>query len=227
MTSAVPQDDLSGLLARLAELDTCALSDALDFLELPGATFGIRPLWPAGKIVGAAITVQAGPRTDTQPAFHLNAPAIDSAGSSDVLVISNEGRVDVSCWGDIVSHAARARGASGVVIDGACRDIDASAAIGFPVYGRAVVPISARGRIVQKSFNEPVQMAGVTVHPGDLVLADGSGVVFIPRGRAAEVIGLAERVVHRELRMIEAVNDGASVTEVMHDSQFAAIAQQS
>jgi regulator of RNase E activity RraA len=227
MTSAPPQDDVSDLLARLAHLDTCALSDALDFLELPGATFGIRPLWPAGTIVGKAITVQAGERTDARPEYHLNAPAIDSAGAGDVLVISNDGRVDVSCWGDIVSHAARARGAAGVVIDGACRDIDASAAIGFPVYGRAVVPISARGRIVQKSFNEPVRIAGVTVRPGDLVLADGSGVVFVPRDRAAELIDLAERVVERERRMIAAVSDGASVTEVMHDSQFAAIAQQS
>jgi len=214
------------MIGRLELLDTCAVSDALDFLGLPGATHGIRPLWPTGKIAGSAITVQAAPRTDAKPVHHLNAPAIDAAGRNDVLVVSNDGRLDVSCWGDIVSHAAQARGARGVVIDGACRDIDASSTMGFPVYGRAVVPISARGRIVQKSFNEPVDIAGVTVCAGDLLLGDSSGVVFIPLVRAAEVIDLAERVVERERRMIEAVGQGASVTEVMHDSQFEAITQE-
>jgi regulator of RNase E activity RraA len=67
-----------------------------------------------------------------------------------------------------------------VIIDGACRDIAESEEQGFPVFGRAVVPVSARGRIVQLAMDEPVEFAGVTVRPGCAVLADRNGVVFVP-----------------------------------------------
>ena len=93
--------------------------------------------------------------------------------------------MDVSCWGGILTLAARRRGIGGVVIDGACRDIAESQELGFPVYGRAVVPVSARGRIVQLAMDEPVEFAGTTVHPGDAVLADRNGVVFV---RAADLL---------------------------------------
>lgn len=227
MTVSTPADGDLDLLNRLGRLDACAASDALDFLSLAGATSGIRPLWPAKNIVGRAVTVQAAPRTEDKPVHHLNAPAIDSGGPQDVLVVANDGRLDVSCWGDIVSHAARSRGIRGVVIDGACRDIEASARIEFPVYGRAVVPISARGRIVQRSYNEPIEVAGVRVDPGDYVVADASGVVFIPAPRLAEVVELGERIMDGERSMIEAVSGGAAVTEVMHDSRFQALRQTS
>ena len=207
------------LLNRLARLDTCAVSDALDHHKLTGATIGIRPLWPCGKIVGRAMTVKVGP-TRGAPAPHLATPAIEAASAGDIIVIDNAGRTDVSSWGDILSNACKTKGLAGVVIDGACRDIDGSRDAAFPVYGRAVVPVTARGRIVQESFNEPVAFAGVTVRPGDLVIADGSGVVFVDQGRAEEVIATAERLAARESAMIAAVREGRSVVEVMHDRSF-------
>jgi regulator of RNase E activity RraA len=68
---------------------------------------------------------------------------------------------------------------------------------------------------MQQSFNEEIQFAGVQVHPGDLVIADGSGVVFIPRAREAEVIAEAEKIARQESRMAEAIRSGRSVVEVM------------
>ncbi len=88
------------------------------------------------------------------------------------------------------------------------------------MFGRAVVPVSARGRIVQLGMGEPVEFAGVTVHPGDIVLADRNGVVFIPAAEADQVVTLAERIVAREVAMADAVRAGQPVTEVMHDSKF-------
>lgn len=210
-------------LSRLATLDACALSDALDALGLPGATLRLRPLWSCPKIVGRAITVQIAPKGDAKPTVHLNTEAVEQGGAGDVIVVANGGREDVSCWGDILSSAARVRQIAGVVIDGACRDIDASAQVGFPVYGRAVVPVSARGRIIQSAMNVPVQMAGVTVKPGDLVLADGSGTVFVTADRAEEVLTLAERLIAKQQAMVAAVRAGRSVIEVMHDRQFDAV----
>ncbi len=214
------------LVERLARLDTCAVSDALDHFGLRGATTGVRPLWPCPKIAGRAVTVKVMPAGATPPKAHLATLAIEAASAGDVIVVDNGGRTDVSSWGDILSNAARTKGLSGVVIDGACRDIDGSREAGFPVYGRAVVPVTARGRVVQESFNAPIEFVGVHVRPGDLVIADGSGVVIVANERAEEVIAAAERLAAKEAAMVEAVRSGRSVVEVMKDSAFeSALAQ--
>jgi regulator of RNase E activity RraA len=216
-------DEAAGRLERLRGLDSCAVSDSLDTLGLPGATTGIGPLWPVREpVVGRARTVAAGPRQADRPAQHIAAAAIEAAGPGDVLVIANGGRLDVSCFGGILTLAATRRGIAGVVIDGACRDIAESEEMTFPVFGRAVVPVSARGRIVQLAMEEPVAFAGVTVNPGDFVLADRNGVVFVPEAALDRVLDLAERIVARESAMAEAVRAGQPVTEVMHDSRFPA-----
>jgi regulator of RNase E activity RraA len=101
-----------------------------------------------------------------------------------------------------------------VVIDGACRDVDGSEAVGFPVYARGGVPMTARGRIVEESYNAPVQFCGVAVHPGDLVIADGSGVVFIPQDRAEEALQAAEELAAKEQEMLAAIRAGRSILEV-------------
>lgn len=209
------------MLERLRALDTCAVSDALDTLNLAGATTGIRPLWAVDRpVAGRVRTVQAGPRRGGRPAQHIAAAAIEAAEAGDVLAIANDGRTDVSCWGGILTLAASRAGVGGVVIDGACRDIAESESRGFPVFGRAVVPVSARGRIVQLAMDEPVEFAGVTVHPGAAVLADRNGVVFVPAAELSRVVALAERITAREGAMAEAVLAGHPVTEVMHDSKF-------
>jgi regulator of RNase E activity RraA len=212
------------MLDRLRALDSCAVSDALDTLGLPGATTGIGPLWAVREpVAGRARTVLAGPRRSDRPAQHIAASAIEAADPGDVLVIANAGRTDVSSWGGILTLAAKGRALGGVVIDGACRDIAESEEHGFPVFGRAVVPVSARGRIVQLAMDEPVEFAGVTVHPGDAVLADRNGVVFVPAAELGAVVALAERITAREAAMADAVRAGHPVTEVMHDSKFPTI----
>ncbi len=209
------------IVRRLAALDTCAVSDALDTLGLEGAVIGVRPLWPVRRVVaGRARTVQAGPRRADGPTTHIASPLVDQAVAGDVVVIANQGRVDVSCWGGILAVAAQRHGVAGVVIDGACRDIAESETLDLPVYGRAVVPVSARGRIIQEDMDVPVPFGPVTVNPGDYVLADQCGVVFVGPDQADRVVGLAERIVRREDKMVEGVNAGRPVTEVMHDTQF-------
>jgi 4-hydroxy-4-methyl-2-oxoglutarate aldolase len=203
------------LVSRLAKLDTCAASDALDRLGLRGATIGIRPVWPCARIVGRAVTCKIKPAGLEKSKVHLGTPAIEAAKASDIIVVDNGGRPDVSAWGGLLSLASKQKGLSGVVIDGACRDVDESRDVGFPVYARAVVPVTARGRIMQDSINQEIQCGGVQVHPGDLVIADGSGVVIIPSSRAQEVVSEAEKIAAHEAKMAEAVRSGRSVVEVM------------
>jgi len=211
-------------LQRLARLDTNTVSDALDFLGLPGATYGLRPLWDCPKIVGRASTVQVGPKTDTTPGLHLITPVIDAVASDDRVLVIAGGLDGISCWGDIIANAARAKQIRGSVIDGCSRDIDGSRAIGYPVYGRGVTMVSGRNRVAQLSSGQPVRMAGVTVCEDDYVIADACGTVFVAAARVADVLDLAERIDRRQTAMVAAVRAGRSVSEVMHDSQFEAIA---
>ena len=199
---------------RLMALDTGLVSDALDRLSLRGATYGIRPIWPCPKIVGRVMTVRTRPAGRTTSAHHLAMPAIATARPGDVIVIDNGGRLDVSGWGDILSTAANVCGLSGAIVDGACRDVDGSAAVGFPIYARGAVPMTARGRIVEESYNQPVQCGGVAVHPRDVVIADGSGVVFIPADRVDDVLTAAEELAAREQAMLEAIRAGVPLLEV-------------
>ncbi|MCL6564046.1 MAG: RraA family protein [Firmicutes bacterium] len=199
---------MSNLYERLAALDSCAVSDALDLLGLRGATWGIRPLWEGAKVSGRVMTVKVKPVGLALAKEHLGVQAIMQAHPGDVIVVDHGGRLDVSAWGGLLALSAKTRGVRGVVVDGACRDLDEYRALGFPVFARGGVPITARGRIMQEAVNVEVECAGVAVAPGDWVVADGSGVVFIPQARAEEVVAAAERIASREAAIADAIRRG-------------------
>lgn len=210
-------------LVRLERLDTTTVSDALDFLSLPGATVGLRPLWNCPRIVGRASTVQLGPKTDSSPTVHLISPVIAAITAGDRILVITGGIDGVSCWGDILANAAKVKGIRGTVIDGFSRDIDANEEIAYPIYGRGATMVSARNRVVQVNAGQPINVAGVTVAEGDYVIADRCGSVFVPASRIDEVLDLAERIVRRQDGMVQAVRAGRSVEDVMHDKEFEAI----
>ena len=211
------------LLDRLASLDTNTVSDALDFLGLLGATYGLRPLWNCPKITGRASTIPLGPKADTTPTVHLISPVIDAVDTDDRVLVIAGGVDGISCWGDILANAARAKHVRGSVIDGLSRDIEGSESIEYPVYGRGITMISSRNRVVQLDAGKPVQIAGVTVQQDDYVIADRCGTVFVPAARIEEVLELGERIARRQDGMVAAVRAGRSVAEVMHDKEFEAI----
>jgi 4-hydroxy-4-methyl-2-oxoglutarate aldolase len=210
-------------LDRLARMDTTTVSDALDFLALPGATVGLRPLWPCPRIVGRASTVLLGPKTGSAPTVHLISPVIASITTDDRVLVIAGGIEAVSCWGDILANAAKVKGVRGTVIDGYSRDIEANEEIGYPVYGRGATMVSARNRVVQCAAGIPIQMAGVTVNEGDYLIADRCGTVFVAQDRIGAVLDLAERIARRQDGMVQAVRAGRSVEDVMHDKEFEAI----
>jgi 4-hydroxy-4-methyl-2-oxoglutarate aldolase len=205
-----------GLLARLAALDSCACSDAIDQLGLVGVARGLRPLTIARRVTGPVITVALGPADTAVPAGrHLGTAAIEAAQPGDVIVVAAGGRVDAAGWGGVLSLAATIRGVPGVIVDGACRDVDESVTLDLPVYALAAVPATARGRQTEVGWNTTVDIAGVPVAPGDLVVADGSGVVFVPAGRAADVVAAAERIAAREAAMAGRLRAGEPASAVL------------
>lgn len=204
-------------LGRLPELDACAVSDALDSLGLKGVAAGIVPLWPAGRVCGTVRTVALRAVVADEPpsGTHLGATAIDTAAAGDVIVVANQARVDSAAWGGLLSAAAARKGVAGVIVDGACRDVDEAAGVGFAVFARGATPISARGRSVEEATDVPVEIGGVKVAPGDLVVADASGVVFVARDSANEVLQAAERIDERERSMLHELSAGAPVRAVL------------
>jgi 4-hydroxy-4-methyl-2-oxoglutarate aldolase len=201
----------------LLAFDTCVLSDALDSLHLRGVLHGLHPQTIGGRFAGRAVTVQLGlpPAEPKAATRHLGTAAIEAAGPSDVIVVANQGRLDCASWGGLLSQAAVCRGVSGIVIDGALRDVDEATHLGLPVHARGVTPVTARGRTVETSWGEPVDIAGTTVSRGDWIVADGSGVIAIPHDRVVDVLTTARALAAREFAMGAAIRAGQPVSEVM------------
>lgn len=202
-------------ISKLSRLDTPTVSDALDSLGLTGAVYGIAPMTVTRKIVGRAVTVKLGPPTAEIPKRHLGAGAVMAASASDIIVVEHGGRTDVSGWGGLLSRGALAKGIAGVVIDGAFRDVDEARELGLPIYARGVVPITARGRVVEHGFNCQVLVGRVSVAPGDYVIADGSGVTFIEADRIGDVLAEAERIFAREQQMAARIEEGVPIGDVL------------
>jgi 4-hydroxy-4-methyl-2-oxoglutarate aldolase len=200
---------------RLMKLSTTNIADALDAFGLKGATYGIRPMWEsAGKVVGRAVTVKLVAAGLTKGKNHLGVKAIDAAQAGDVIIIDNSGRLDTSCWGGILANGAKMKGVSAVVVDGAVRDLDDCIEAGFPVYSRGTVVSTARGRIMEDATNVMIQIAGVQVRPGDVVMGDRSGIVIIPQEKIDEVLAKAEALYQKEEQMVAEIRAGASMLEV-------------
>ncbi len=209
------QDFDQAYRARFEKLSTTNVSDALDALGLRGATYGIRPMrerW--NKVVGRAVTLKMTAAGLTKGKTHLGVNAIEAARPGDVIIIDNGGRLDTSCWGGILANGAKMKKVSGVVIDGACRDLDDCSDIDFPVYARGTVVATARGRVMEESTNQMIQFGGVQVRPGDIVMGDSSGVVVVPAEKVDEVLTKAEELFAKEEAMIQEIRAGASMLSV-------------
>ena len=215
------QVPVSEMLDGLAALDSCAVSDALDALDLPAGLGALHSMWGRPTVVGLAVTVQVEPYRPGPAGPHLAASAVAGAGPHEVMVVANDAHTDVSCWGGLLSLGAQLRGVRGAVVDGACRDMAEAQDLGFPVYARGSVPATARGRLRQRSTGESVVIAGVTVEPGDVVVADTTGVAFVPRACALEVLELASAVQAREHAIAADLRAGVPLPRAMHDARLA------
>jgi 4-hydroxy-4-methyl-2-oxoglutarate aldolase len=118
------------------------------------------------------------------------------AEPGDVLVV--QGVAGISSMGGVMASVGKRQGEAGAIVDGAVRDIDHSRRIGYPVWSSSVSPITGKWRVRTVAINRPVSIAGITVNPGDLVVADEVGVCFVPFERAAEVLAIAQRLTKRE-----------------------------
>jgi 4-hydroxy-4-methyl-2-oxoglutarate aldolase len=205
-------------IERLRRLDACALSDALDSLRLHGFVGGLAPLTIPVKTAGRIITVKLGSAQTSLPpgpVRHLGTAAVELASPGDVVVVEQRTGIDAACWGGLLSLGAKLRGVSGLIADGLVRDVDEARQIGLPIYARGCIARTARGRLTEVGMNVPIQVGDITVSPGDYVLADGSGVVFVAAADCDRLLDVAEDIAAKELRMARELLSGRPISQVM------------
>lgn len=201
--------------SRLERLSSTNIADALDALGMHQLAYGIVPMnQNVKKIIGRAVTVKITAAGMTKTKDHMCHKAINVAEKGDVIVIDNGGNLDYNCWGGVAAFAAKYKGVSGTVVDGACRDIDEFNEYDYPVFARGRTVITARGRLIEEGTNVLIRFQGVQVRPGDIVVADESGVVFIPVELLDETIEKAEKIYAKEQAMIADLAAGMSMIEV-------------
>ena len=191
------------LVAALAALSTTQIADSGAPAGVVGP--GVRRLAGGAEVCGPAVTVWTKPGDIL---FVLKATDAISAG--DVLLVDGGGREDAAVIGDIVARTIADLGCVGLVVDGAVRDVDGIDVVGLPTFARGAHPATGSNQ-GPGAINVAVQCGGVAVRPGDVVRADSSGVVVVPREHLAAVVAAAEVVAGREAAWRAAIAGGATL----------------
>src|SRR5215468_11076270 len=224
---AVPRPP-QGVVERLIALGDCTgiISDTMDELGIPSGVIGASVLRPtiAGKcIAGPALTVRnILQRRDPLEAAraHVNRMAEFEAHNlalpGDVLVI--QGVANISNMGGISAQTGKRQGEKGAIVMGGVRDIAHSRAVGYPVWSTDITPATGKWRIETVEINGDVQLGEVRIAPGDLVVADDTGVCFIPRDYILEVLEAAEKKSRAEEVRCRAIDGGMPVPDIARAS---------
>lgn len=204
-------DDLG---AALVVLGTSTVSDALDRLGIGGQCQGIRPMDPTFTLAGPAFTVRYAPCGTRHGSV---GDYVDDLAPGQVVVLDNAGRTDVTVWGDILTLVASRAGLGGTVVDGVCRDVARSVELAYPVFARGNWMRTGKDRVQVEQYDGPVQVGGVRVEPGDLMVGDRDGVLAVPAAAAAQVLEVARTIAEAEDGIRELVRTG----ERLRDARIA------
>ena len=194
------------LIAGFKGTYAASVSDAVELVTGKVGTMRYDMKLMAGtNLVGRAVTALARPAPPDQATAALaikhSGDMIDEAKPGEVGVIVMEGTLDIAAMGDLMATAAMERGMAGMVLDGAIRDMWNIRKMGLTVYARSKSPRTTVGHYATVARNVPVECAGITVRPGDIIVADEDGVVVVPQERAEEVLKQAQAIDDHERGM--------------------------
>lgn len=200
-------------------LYTAVVSDSLDQLGVRNQAMReyLRPVHNRCTFAGWARTISCSDiyHMPADP-YTIEIEAVDSLLPGEVAVIGTQRSVRNAPWGELLSTAARARGARGAVIDGLVRDVRKIEELGFPVFAAGIKPVDSNGRGIVTAYNVPVDCGEVIVNPGDFVFADFDGIVVIPKEIVTEVLRLAADKVQRENSSRTELMEGAYLRDVFN-----------
>jgi 4-hydroxy-4-methyl-2-oxoglutarate aldolase len=207
--------ELFGLLH--SRLYTSVVSDVLDRQGLLDQAMAarIRPIERGMRLVGRAHTVlSADVYQRPENPYVKEIAAVDALKPGDVMVAATNGSERTCLWGELLSTAARARGATGCLIDGHTRDVRRILEMGFPVFCTGFRPVDSSSRSIVIDYECPVRCGDVLVHPGDIIFADIDGVVVIPQDHLGPTVRLALEKVEGENASREMLEKGFLLRDV-------------
>jgi 4-hydroxy-4-methyl-2-oxoglutarate aldolase len=195
----------------------CDIMDALGHRN-QAMSYDVRPSDKNSWIAGTAVTLDAyeNHQHHDDPYGKIFA-AYDQVKPGDVFVAATNGETKSGLWGELLSTAAKARSVEAVITDGLVRDIRQMNDMGFNCFCKGYSPLDSAGRIIVESVNESIQCGGVTVCPGDFMLADYDGVAVIPAAIKDEVFRLSMEKLEGENTVREALVAGRSPREVFDE----------
>ena len=206
-----------GLITALGRLATGTLANALDAVGAMNSILPtIKSVAPGMRCAGPAITVReiiGSPGTYESKDFAVGA-MIDAAEAGDIIVVEGGG-LPISTWGGMATCAAVEKGVAGLVVDGGVRDLEELIEFGLPVFARHLAPTTGRTRLKVEAINYAVTVDGIRIEPGDVVVADGTGVVVVPIGHIDQVLSLAEEFDRDDRRAVEDLKKGLPFSEAM------------
>ncbi len=214
------------VIQQFLELDdlTSTISDILDSLGLNGAIAAsyLKPVIPGKKIVGTAITLRSIPERKTATQGYMDKDFIRMATRDvyylaepgDIIVADYGGNLDVSNMGGQSCTVARSCGLVGAVVNGAVRDIPAIKAMDYPVWSIGQTPKTGKFRIEAIEVNGPVTLHDVQVLPGDLIVADDSGVCVVPYDKIEIVLEKTKSILAEEAKMRDVIHSKAPISEL-------------
>ena len=208
------------LVERVSKLYSAVLCDAMDHLGYrnEGIMHAIRPLYPEAHIVGTARTLLSVQKSGfPKEPYAQELGALDALERGDVIVFNTGGDFSAGVWGELLSTAAHAKGATGAVVDGLTRDAARIRQKKFPVFARGISPYDSYGRSEVVAFDVPIECGGVRVSAGDVVFADYDGVVIIPPSILEAVLANAESKAFRERIVDDEFRKGSKVVEVFRE----------
>ena len=207
------EDDI---LERLRIIATPTLANALDDIGFNGIMNDLHPAGIGMCVVGRAVTVQevTGPFGSFSSEDFKVGHMIDEANPCDVIVVANNG-AKVSTWGGMASYSAKLKGVGGLVVDGGIRDREEIVEFSFPSFSKYMVPTPGKTRIKVLSINEPIVCAGVRVRKGDVIVADGTGVLCIPAEFAEQITIAAEKFSKDDKQAMVEMKKGLTFIEAL------------
>jgi regulator of RNase E activity RraA len=210
------EPNLTALADRLENAYSGAVYDVLRAMGRPDCVLPstIRPLDPPRKLAGVVYTV-SGQRHEGLDAHQtlLAWTALLGKAPPGSVVVCQPNDSTLAHMGELSSETLTYRGIRGYVVDGGCRDSDFILQLGFRVWCRYFTPMDVVGRWMADAFGEPIEIGGVTIRSGDLLLADRDGVVIVPQEIAAEVVGRVEEVMRTENKVRTAILQGVDPQE--------------